>query len=168
LTAYYAALKDHPTLLHTGERSLGSVQLVHALNDRDIPFHQTEMICRRMFGERDAASEVRKEEIEAEECIDGTKGAGVLDVKRAGRPRVRFEIVRFGGEFVIFFFFFFFSGLMVLAVADVVLQVIIGSLRTAPFMSLCQGRLGITSNDVPAAIESSGRAKSVSTLLKRT
>jgi hypothetical protein len=99
LTAYYAALKDHPTLLHTGERSLGSVQLVHALNDRDIPFHQTEMICRRMFGKRDAGSEVRKEEIEAEECIDGTKGAGVLDVKRNGRPRVRFEIVRFGGKY---------------------------------------------------------------------
>jgi hypothetical protein len=52
-----------------------------------------------MFGKRDAGSEVRKEEIEAEECIDGTKGAGVLDVKRNGRPRVRFEIVRFGGKY---------------------------------------------------------------------
>jgi pimeloyl-ACP methyl ester carboxylesterase len=98
LTAYYAALADRAGLLHTGTRSLASVQLVHALNDRDIPFHQTEMICRRMFGKRDSGSEVRKEEIEAEECIDGGKGAGVLDVNRPGRPRVRFEIVRFGGK----------------------------------------------------------------------
>jgi pimeloyl-ACP methyl ester carboxylesterase len=151
LTAYYAALKDHPTLLHTGERSLGSVQLVHALNDRDIPFHQTEMICRRMFGKRDASSEIKKEEIEAEECINGSKGAGVLDVKRAGRPRVRFEIVRFGGKSNILFF----PKALIFAGTDSLSQVITGSLRTAPFTSLCRARLEIISNDEPMTIDAS-------------
>lgn len=97
LTAYYNVLADSK-LLHSDTRSLGSLQVIHALNDADIPYHQSEMICRRMFGKRDAASEVEKEEIDAEECINGTKGAGVLEVKRPGRPFVRFEITRFGGN----------------------------------------------------------------------
>lgn len=100
LAAYYDVLQDNAQLLKSpdGRRAIGSVQLLHALNDRDIPYHQTEMICRRMFRLRDAASEVRKEEIERPACIDGAKGPGVLDVAAPGRPRVRFEITEFGGR----------------------------------------------------------------------
>lgn len=97
LTAYYKALHNHPDL-QDGDENRGSLQLIHALNDADIPYHQTEMICRRMFEQRDSKSEVDKHEIDATECIDGSKGVGVLDVKRKGWPRVRFEIVGYGGE----------------------------------------------------------------------
>lgn len=97
LTAYHDALKGHPTLSgnHGG---LGSLQVIHALNDADIPYHQTEMICRRMLGQRDADSAMKPGELDANHCIDGTKGTGVLDVKRAGRPRLRFELVGYGGK----------------------------------------------------------------------
>lgn len=97
LTAYYHALHQS-TRLQAGARSIGSLQVIHALNDADIPYHQTEMICRRMFDKRDAQSEVNKTEIDAEECIDGTKGTSVVDVNRKGWPRVRFEIVAYGGK----------------------------------------------------------------------
>ena len=63
---------------------MGSLQIFHAVDDYDIPCQQTEMICRRMLGE-------------GRECIDGSKGGAVLDVKEEGRPRVRFEILGHGG-----------------------------------------------------------------------
>lgn len=96
LTAYYDTLQGSPTL-HGAGRSLGSIQILHALNDRDIPYQQTEMICRRVLGKRAAASAIESSEINAKDCIDGSQGAAVLDVKRAGRPRLRFELVGFGG-----------------------------------------------------------------------
>lgn len=97
LTAYYDALQGSP-LLQAASGAMASVQIVHALNDADIPYHQTEMICRRMLGKRDAQSALRAEEIEAEDCVDGSKGSAVLDVNRSGRPRLRFELVRYGGK----------------------------------------------------------------------
>lgn len=97
LTAYYNALEGS-SKLHSSRRGMGSVQILHALNDRDIPYQQTEMICRRVLGKRDADSAIEPSEIDAKDCIDGSQGAAVLDVKREGRPRLRFELVGFGGE----------------------------------------------------------------------
>ena len=84
LAAYYNAIADSRKLIGKGRRSMGSVQLIHAVNDADISYHQTEIICRQMLGE-------------GEECIDGSEGAAVLDVEKERRPRVRFEIVEHGG-----------------------------------------------------------------------
>ncbi|KAK4508795.1 hypothetical protein PRZ48_002534 [Zasmidium cellare] len=95
LTAYYNALHGS-SKLHNGRRNMGTIQILHALNDRDIPYQQTEMICRRVLGKRDADSAVQPSEINAKDCIDGSHGATVLDVKRNGRPRLRFELVGFG------------------------------------------------------------------------
>ncbi|KXT11486.1 hypothetical protein AC579_2410 [Pseudocercospora musae] len=96
LTAYYAALAGSQSLSH-GPRQLGSLQIVHALDDADIPYHQTEMICRRILDKRRRDSDRDATEIDAKSCI-GEGGAGVLDVKRHGRPRLRFELVKYGGH----------------------------------------------------------------------
>lgn len=97
LTAYYHTLEGSQKLI-SGGRSMGSLQILHALNDRDIPYHQTEMICRRVLAKRDADSAIKPSELDAKECIDGRDGTSVLDVKRDGRPRLRFELVGYGGE----------------------------------------------------------------------
>lgn len=97
LTAYYHSLEGS-SRLRSGGRSMGSIQILHALNDRDIPYHQTEMICRRVLGKRDADSAVESSEIDAKSCIESRNGTSVLDVKREGRPRLRFELVGYGGE----------------------------------------------------------------------
>ena len=97
LTSYYDALQGH-SALSGNNGGMGSLQVIHALNDADIPYHQTEMICRKMLGQRSADSAMDPEELDADHCIDGTKGTDVMDVKRAGRPRLRFELVRYGGE----------------------------------------------------------------------
>ncbi|EME89081.1 uncharacterized protein MYCFIDRAFT_26712 [Pseudocercospora fijiensis CIRAD86] len=89
LTAYYH--------LSAGAPQLGSLQIVHALDDADIPYHQTEMICRRILDKRGSDSDLDAHEIDAKSCI-GEGGAGVLDVKRNGRPRLRFELVKHGGH----------------------------------------------------------------------
>lgn len=97
LAAYYVALEESPSL-HNGARSLGSLQILHAVNDADIPFHQTGMICRRVLGKRDSQSGLDAEEIDGKPCVGGSKEADVLDVARGGLPRIRFEIVKHGGE----------------------------------------------------------------------
>ncbi|KAF7197083.1 Protein bem46 [Pseudocercospora fuligena] len=96
LTAYYQSLAGSPRLTN-GSKQLGSLQIVHALDDADIPYRQTEMICRRILDKRGSDSELDPDEIDAKSCI-GEGGAGVLDVKRNGRPRLRFELVRYGGH----------------------------------------------------------------------
>ena len=69
---------------------MGGLGLIHAVNDYDISAHQTEMICRRMFGgDADA---------KAQRCVDVSKGASVLTVNEAGRVGVRFEILEHGGK----------------------------------------------------------------------
>ena len=86
LAAYYTLLSDNPKMPQgTSGRNMGTLQIIHAINDHDIDYHQTEMICRRILGE-------------SEKCVDGRFGAEVLDVKRGGKPRVRFEILEHGGE----------------------------------------------------------------------
>jgi abhydrolase domain-containing protein 12 len=64
---------------------MGSLQIIHGVNDKDISYHQTEMICQRILGNE-------------AECIDGSRGATLLEVKKEGRPGVRFEIFGHGGE----------------------------------------------------------------------
>lgn len=97
LAAYYTVLQDTPSL-HSGSRGMGSLQVLHAVNDADIPYHQTGMICRRILGERDSRSNLDRGEIDGMPCVDGSKVAAVVDVARIGLPRVRFEIVKNGGE----------------------------------------------------------------------
>jgi abhydrolase domain-containing protein 12 len=107
LSAYYQALSYQPGLLDSRQsdsgiqHSIGSLQLIHSRRDMDIPYHQTEMICRRMFGEGSEPGVYEgKEESERGpvKCIDGSHGATVLDIKAESKPRVRFEIVEYGGE----------------------------------------------------------------------
>ena len=85
LAAYYSTLADSKLLGGAGGRGMGSVHILHAVNDGDISYHQTEMICRRVLGE-------------GEECVHGRYGPRLLDVKREGRARVRFEILEYGGK----------------------------------------------------------------------
>lgn len=68
-----------------GQGEMGGVQIVHAINDMDISYHQSELIAKRILG--DAATGVGSED-----------PVGVLDVKVVGRPRIRVEIVEHGGE----------------------------------------------------------------------
>ena len=78
LAAHYASSNNN-----VGARStLGSLQVMHAVDDGDISFLQTGMICRRMLGAK---------------CV-GLESPAVVDVKEKGRPRVRVEILKYGGH----------------------------------------------------------------------
>lgn len=98
LAAYYDVLRASQSL-YSGGRSMGSLQVLHALNDADIPYHQTEMICRRMLGERGSSSDLDSNEIDGKRCVDGSQGATVLHVSLADRPRLRFELLKHGGKY---------------------------------------------------------------------
>ncbi|KAF2214577.1 hypothetical protein CERZMDRAFT_110203 [Cercospora zeae-maydis SCOH1-5] len=76
----------------------GSIQIIHALNDADIPFHQSEMIYRRIFGNRDADDALDTDELESKELTAGNKGTAVFDIKRDGFPRMRFDFVEYGAD----------------------------------------------------------------------
>lgn len=69
----------------------------HALNDADIPFHQTKMIYRRIFGKRDSQDAFDTGELEPSELMAGNEGPAVFDVKKEGFPRMRFDFVEHGG-----------------------------------------------------------------------
>lgn len=87
LRAYFDAMAIHSGLLRgANDQSMGSVQLIHGVNDMDISYHQTEMICRRILGD-------------GEKYVDGSQGDTVMEVKRNGRPGLRFEIFGHGGKF---------------------------------------------------------------------
>lgn len=86
LRAYYDALAGSEKIFGEGDRRMGRLEVLHAIDDFDISFHQTEMICQRMFSGRDVR------------CIDGSKGADVLEVREERRVGVRFEILERGGE----------------------------------------------------------------------
>ncbi|KAK3071735.1 hypothetical protein LTR53_008097 [Teratosphaeriaceae sp. CCFEE 6253] len=100
LAAYYRSSKGDTDLLSgPGGRSMGSLQLIHSIRDMDIPYHQTEMICRRMLGmgaEPGVYDGAGKEL--SNECLDGSHGAHSLDVNEIGAPRVRFELIEYGGH----------------------------------------------------------------------
>ncbi len=66
---------------------MGSLQILHAINDMDISYHQTEMIVDKMFEEHGPSIRA------------GNSGAVVLDVGGQGAPRVRVEIGEYGGKF---------------------------------------------------------------------
>lgn len=85
LRVYYDILTNQPRLL-TGVdgRTMGSLQIFHATNDYDISYRQTEMICQRMLGED-------------EKCVDRNKDVSSVDLRRDDRPKVRFEILEYGG-----------------------------------------------------------------------
>lgn len=108
LAAYYNAVTSPDLLADSGSgRGKGSLQVVHSTRDMDIPYHQTEMICRRIFGEGREPGVYEggggKDEGAVVGCIDGSKGAAVLDVQTEGRVKVRFEILEYGGEFATLF-----------------------------------------------------------------
>ncbi|KAM3418918.1 hypothetical protein BST61_g4876 [Cercospora zeina] len=73
--------------------TIGSVQIIHAFNDADIPFRQSEMIYRRIFGKQDAADALEPEELTA-----GNGATALFDVKKEGFPRMRFDFVEYGGH----------------------------------------------------------------------
>ncbi|KAK3719546.1 hypothetical protein LTR37_004404 [Vermiconidia calcicola] len=78
LAAYYGSFGDH-----SGARTaMGSLQVMHAVDDGDISFLQTGMICRRMLGAK---------------CV-GLESPAVVEVKEEGRPKVRMEILEYGGH----------------------------------------------------------------------
>ena len=92
LTAYYRVLAGS-SQLHEGSRNMATLQLVHALNDAEISYHQTEIICQRMLNKRDDQGQLG-----SGECIDGSNGPAIVDVKRDGWPRLRFQLVEAGGK----------------------------------------------------------------------
>ena len=102
LQAYYHALSGSDKLrtgIGASERSMANLQLIHSTNDMDIPYHQTVMICRRIFGEGSEPGVYEdKDQTGPVRCIDGSNGSAVLDVKAEQKPRVRFDILRFGGK----------------------------------------------------------------------
>lgn len=55
------------------------------------------MICRRMLGLREAQDALDGNELEPPNCIDGSRGAGVLKVEETGLPKLRFELLPHGG-----------------------------------------------------------------------
>jgi abhydrolase domain-containing protein 12 len=86
LEAYYNTFVSNADLLQGSDgRAIGSLQLIHGLNDQDISYHQTEMICRQILGA-------------GEKCIDGSEGNKIVDAHRKDRPQVRFELFGHGGE----------------------------------------------------------------------
>jgi hypothetical protein len=87
LAAYYQTL-SHNTQLLTGAdgRRMGFLQILHATNDMDISYKQTEKIVEKIFGEH--GMRIRA----------GKSDAVTLDVGGQGAPRVRVEIGQYGGE----------------------------------------------------------------------
>lgn len=85
LAAYYDVLSGSPRLHGEGPRggrSMGTVQIFHAVNDFDIPYHESRTICRRMLGA---------------ECFRDVKGPTAMKVNVQGRPKVWFQILGHGG-----------------------------------------------------------------------
>jgi len=100
LAAYYHALSGSELLTSASGRSMGSVQLVHSIRDMDITYHQTEMMCRRIFGYGSEPGIYEGHEDDGPvDCIVGSNGATRLDVTAKERPRVRFELIEYGGTF---------------------------------------------------------------------
>jgi len=88
LVAYVDALTSHAGLksARAGNRELGSLQIIHAVNDRDISFQQSRMLWAALSGE---------------DVVVGAKGPAVrreVDGREMGRPRVGVEFLEFGGH----------------------------------------------------------------------
>ncbi|WPG97519.1 Hypothetical protein R9X50_00029600 [Acrodontium crateriforme] len=87
LAAYYDAFGNNVKTI--GESPLGMLQIIHARNDMDISYHQTEMICAAML---------QRGDMDMGKCISGNQSAAVLHVDKANSPTVRFEILERGGH----------------------------------------------------------------------
>ncbi|KAI7281155.1 hypothetical protein KC345_g4279 [Hortaea werneckii] len=118
LAAYYRRLRSlsHSASSSTGEGKKqglgnGSLQLVHAVNDEDIPYHETEKICQRIFRDEEVEvdgpggageEEQQQQYSQVMKCLDkdGKGPARVLEVPQESdrSPRVRIEIVQYGGH----------------------------------------------------------------------
>ncbi|KAI7159315.1 alpha/beta-hydrolase [Hortaea werneckii] len=113
LAAYYRRLRSlsHSSSSLSTEEGMGngSLQLIHAVNDADIPYHETEKICQRIFrvdGEGvDGRKEARGEDYQQHysqviRCLDedGKGPARVVEVPQEDNrsPRVRIQIVQYG------------------------------------------------------------------------
>ncbi|KAI7522867.1 hypothetical protein KC331_g19013, partial [Hortaea werneckii] len=116
LAAYYRRLRNlshpsssSPSSLTKEGMGNGSLQLIHAVNDADIPYHETEKICQRIFRDdgtgvdgREEAGEVDHQEHYSQvmKCLDedGKGPARVVEVPQEDdhSPRVRIEIVQYG------------------------------------------------------------------------
>lgn len=118
LAAYYRRLRSLPHSSSASSSSTeegmgnGSLQLIHAVNDADIPYHETEKICQWIFrddgggvvGDEEAGGGERQQHYsQMMKCLneDGKGPARVVEVPRENdrSPKVRIEIVPYGGEF---------------------------------------------------------------------
>ncbi|OQO08686.1 hypothetical protein B0A48_06556 [Cryoendolithus antarcticus] len=96
LARYSQALTANPSLLESKEddlsgdgsairREMGAVQVIHALNDMDIAYEQSEMICREVLGDdRVKASSVGRPVTFSERPLGG--------------PRLSVELLQHGGH----------------------------------------------------------------------
>lgn len=91
LAGYHSALSAHKDIfVGGGGRTTGSVQILHAVNDWDITYRQSEIICRRMLSGKG----------DGHRCSELETAGALVEVSEIGRPRLRFEILGVGGEFV--------------------------------------------------------------------
>ncbi|KAI6907468.1 alpha/beta-hydrolase [Hortaea werneckii] len=118
LAAYYRRLRRFSHSSSSSSLSTiegmgnGSLQLIHAVNDADIPYHETEKICQRIFrddgadvdGHQEAGGEDHQQHYYSQvmKCLDedGKGPARVVGVPQEDdrSPRVRIEIVQYGGH----------------------------------------------------------------------
>lgn len=71
----------------------------HALNDADIPYHQTELICKTVLGLQQVKTDmVHGDDLESDNLLVGSQGPAVLNYNKKGFPSLRFELVAYGGE----------------------------------------------------------------------
>ena len=69
------------------------------MNDADIPFHQTELICKTILGSQHVKSDLLLgDELETDNLIMGSQGPAVLNFNKKGFPSLRFELVAYGGN----------------------------------------------------------------------
>lgn len=87
LTAYHRILSNTPKLLiGEGGRRMAGLQIYHARSDRDISWRQTEMIAKQVLGNEESA-------------LDGGQGTLLIEAGGRMKPRVRVELVKYGGKF---------------------------------------------------------------------
>ncbi|OQO12744.1 hypothetical protein B0A48_02208 [Cryoendolithus antarcticus] len=96
LARYSKALAANPSLLESKEddlsgdgsatrREMGAVQIVHALNDMDIAYEQSEMICGEVLGD---------DRVKA----NGGGRPVTFNERQLGRPRLSVELLQHGGH----------------------------------------------------------------------
>lgn len=88
LAAYYEEAKPELSMDEEGHsRYYGSLHIIHAKDDADISYHQTEMICQRVVGHG------------SPKCPNGVEGRLGLISRKDEKVRLRFQILEHGGRF---------------------------------------------------------------------